>query len=55
VETLTGCLAVLRYVANWAENNGAGLFYDWSDPYRLAGAAFLPMIADTIAAVIIRS
>jgi hypothetical protein len=25
-ETLAGCLAVLRYVADWADNNDAGLF-----------------------------
>jgi hypothetical protein len=50
-ETLAGCLAVLRYVANWAESNDAALFDGWSDPHRSAAAAFLPMIADTIEAI----
>jgi hypothetical protein len=49
-ETLAGCLSALRYVADWAENNDAGLFHDWDGPRRLAGAAFLPMIADAIEA-----
>jgi hypothetical protein len=48
--TLAGCLAALRYVADWAENNDAALFHDWSVPQRSAGAAFLPMIADAIEA-----
>ncbi len=47
-ETLAGALAVLRYVADWAGSNDAGLFHGWSDPHRSAGAAFLPMIADAI-------
>jgi hypothetical protein len=42
---------VLRYVADWAKNNDAALFDGWSDPYQLAAAAFLPMIADIIEAV----
>jgi hypothetical protein len=42
--TLVGCLAVLRYVADWTEYNVAGLFHDWSNPHRSAGAAFLPMM-----------
>jgi hypothetical protein len=49
--TLAGCLAVLRYVANWTENNDAALFDGWSDPHRSAAAAFLPMIAATIEAI----
>ncbi len=49
-ETLVGCLAVLRYVVDWAETNDAGLFHDWNGPMRSAGAAFLPMIADVIEA-----
>jgi hypothetical protein len=49
-ETLAGALAVLRYVADWAENNDVGLFQGWSSPQRSAGAAFLPMIADAIEA-----
>jgi hypothetical protein len=48
--SLAGCLAALRYVADWAESNDAGLFHDWSGPMRSAGAAFLPMIADAIEA-----
>lgn len=47
-ETHEGCLAVLRYVVDWAENNDAGLFHDWNSPLRSAGAAFLPMIADVL-------
>jgi hypothetical protein len=50
-ETLTGCLAALRYVADWAEDKDAGLFQDWSAARRSAGAAFLPIIADTIEAL----
>lgn len=49
-ETLAGCLAALRYIADWAESNNAGFFHDWKDPKRTAGAAFLPMIADAIEA-----
>jgi hypothetical protein len=49
-ESLVGCLAALRYVADWAENNDAGLFHNWNGPKRSAGAAFLPMIADAIEA-----
>jgi hypothetical protein len=49
-ETVAGCLAVMRYVADWAENNQAGLFHDWNSPLRSAGAAFLPMIANAIEA-----
>src|SRR5277367_3282757 len=48
--TLAGCLAALRYISYWAENNDAGLFHDWNGPKRTAGAAFLPMIADAIEA-----
>lgn len=48
--TFAGCLAALRYLADWAETNDAGLFHSWNDPYRSAGAAFLPMIADAIEA-----
>jgi hypothetical protein len=33
-QTLAGALAALRYVADWAENNDAGLFHGWSDPLR---------------------
>ena len=51
-ESLAGCLAVLRYVADWAGNNDAGLFQQWNGPQRSAGAAFLPMIADAIEAAI---
>jgi hypothetical protein len=50
-ETLTGCLAALRYVADWAEDKDAGLFQGWSAARRSAGAAFLPIIADTIEAL----
>ena len=49
-KTLPGCLAALRYVADWAENNDAALFHNWSGPHRSAGVAFLPMIADAIEA-----
>ena len=49
-ETLAGALAALCYVADWAENNDVGLFHDWNGSRRSAGAAFLPMIADAIAA-----
>lgn len=49
-ESLAGCLAALRYVADWAESNDAGLFHDWNGPQRSAGATFLPMIADAIEA-----
>ena len=48
--SLRGCLAALRYVADWAETNDAGLFHDWIGPLRLAGAEFLPMIGDAIEA-----
>ena len=51
-ETLAGCLAAIRYIADWAENNEAGLFQAWIGPRRSAGAAFLPMIADAIEAVV---
>jgi hypothetical protein len=47
-ETVAGCLAVVRYLADWAENNDAGLFHGWVGPRRWAAAEFLPMIADTI-------
>jgi hypothetical protein len=47
-ETLAGCLASLRYVADWAENNDAALFHGWTGQMGLAGATFLPMIADAI-------
>jgi hypothetical protein len=46
--TKAGCIAALRYVADWTENNETGLFHGWKGPRRLAGAAFLPMIADAI-------
>ena len=49
-KTLAGCLAALRYVVDWAENNDAALFHGWNGPHRTAGAAFLPMIADAIEA-----
>jgi hypothetical protein len=49
--SLAGCLAALRYIADWAESNDAGLFHDWYGPQRSAGAAFLPMIADAIEAI----
>jgi hypothetical protein len=49
-ETLAGCLAALRYVPGWAEDNEAGLFHDWSGPQRSAGAAFLPTAAGAIEA-----
>lgn len=47
-ETLAGCLAALRCVADWADHNDAGLFHGWNDPHRSAAVAFLPMIADAI-------
>jgi hypothetical protein len=49
-EKLAGALAALRYIADWADNNDAGLFHGWSGPLRPAGIAFLPMIADVIEA-----
>ena len=49
-ETLAGCLAGLRYLADYAENNGDGLFSNSLGELRSAGAAFLPMIADAIEA-----
>jgi hypothetical protein len=51
-ETLAGCLATLRYLADYAENNEAGLFHNWSPPVGTAGAAFLPMLADAIEATV---
>jgi hypothetical protein len=50
-ETLAGCLAAMRYVADLTEINDAGLFSQWGGPCRSAGAAFLPMIAGAIEAV----
>ena len=50
-QTVAGCLASLRYVTDWARNNDAALFDAWSDPYKSAGAAFIPMIADAIEAI----
>ena len=49
-ETLAGALAALRYLADYAGNNDAGLFHNWNPPVGPAGAAFLPMIADAIEA-----
>ena len=49
-ESLAGCLAALRYVADWADHNDAGLFHNWNDLHCSAGQAFLPMIADAIEA-----
>jgi hypothetical protein len=49
-ETLAGCLAALRYIASWTHDNEGALFERWDKPYRSAGAAFLPMIADVIEA-----
>jgi hypothetical protein len=49
--SLAGCLAMLRYVADYAANNRAGLFHDWEDATAQAGKALLPMIADRIEAL----
>lgn len=46
--TLAGCLAALRYLTDYTEKNGGGLFDGAAGELRLAGAAFLPMIADVI-------
>ena len=51
-ETLPGALSALRYVADWADHNDAGLFHNWNDLHRSAGVAFLPMIANVIEAAI---
>jgi hypothetical protein len=51
-ETLAGALSALRYVADWADHNDAGLFHNWNDLHRSAGVAFLPMIANVIEAAI---
>ena len=49
-QTLAGALAALRYLADYAGNNDAGLFHNWNPPVGPAGAVFLPMIADAIEA-----
>jgi hypothetical protein len=47
-KTLAGCLAALRYLTDYTKNNGGGLFGSPTGELTLAGAAFLPMIADVI-------
>ena len=47
-ETLAGCLAVLRYVADWQTTMMRVLFQHWNGEKRSAGKAFLPMVVDAI-------
>jgi hypothetical protein len=47
-KTLAGCVAALRYLTDYTKNNGDGLFSTAAGELTLAGAAFLPMIADVI-------
>jgi hypothetical protein len=53
--TAAGCIAVLRYVAEYCTKIEATLFHDWIDPWNTAGQAFFPLIADAVEELAVQS